>query len=539
MATINATKGKTPKVKVEGHTNYDGGLSFDVTNPVNRLRMMAASCFFGEPQYYVDGGMKSKSGKINNGLTPSMMDHLVNVLKGIVTPKDTNGHTTVSAMEKVIDEALDFDIEQTLQIAVALRNEDLIRTTPQVILVRAANHPKQKGTGLVMKYAAEIMLRMDEPAVQMAYQIHTYGRKGIPNSLKKAWKQKLETSNDYTLAKYRMESRMVKTIDVVRLSHARNESIDKLVSGELKLDNNTWESLISGAGSTKENWEKAVDVMGHMALLRNLRNLVQNGVSHDKYSQKLLDGVEDGKQLPFRYYSAYNMLKEASAPLSVQASVEACMEKSIANLPRLKGNVASLCDNSGSAHGTMASSAGTVKVSTITNLTAVLTGMVTEGKATVFPFGDRLVEIKINPAKGIFAQTDAVEKLAKTVGGGTETGIWLFWDKAIKEKQHWDHVFVYSDMQAGHGGLYTNGTHAPTPEFTWNKGGYGRNTYVDVPALIAAYRKAVNPNVQVFLVQVAGYGDTIVPEIYDKTYILGGWSDGILKFADKVTKLNP
>lgn len=541
MTIVNKTKKTSLPITIEADTNFMGGPSFALSNPLSKLRMMAASCFFGEPQYYVDGGMKSRSGKINSGITNSQMDHLMSVLVGLVTPKETSGKTSSEALETVIDEALDFDIEGTLKIAALLRNEDMIRTTPQVILVRAANHPSSKGTGLIRAYSSLITQRLDEPAVQMAYHLYRFG-KVIPNSLKKAWADKLSSAKEWQLAKYRMESRQVKTIDVVRVSHANSPAIDKLVYDKLKLDNSTWESMISDKGSNKETWTQAVDVMGHMALLRNLRNLVKNDVPHSLYKQKLIDGVEGGKQLPFRYYSAYNMLKEASAPLAVQAAVEECMEVAVANLPRFQGKVAALCDNSGSAHGTMTSSAGTVKVSTIANLTAVLTGMVTDGEATVYPFGDRLKSVKIEPSKGIFAQLDNVEKVARTVGGGTETGVWLFWDNAIKNKQHFDHVFVYSDMQAGHGGLFTSPSHQPTPEFVWGgkSSGWGRrSSYVDVPALIAAYRKKVNPNVQVYLVQVAGYDGSMVPEIYDKTYIMGGWSDGILKFAHKVTQINP
>lgn len=83
-------------------------------------------------------------------------------------------------------------------------------------------------------------------------------------------------------------------------------------------------------------------------------------------------------------------------------------------------------------------------------------------------------------------------------------------------------------MQCGHGGLYGQNPR-DYKDFKWMG-----SQYIDVPKLIAAYRRAVNPNVQVFLVQIAGYQDVIVPEFYDKTYILGGWSDSILRFAAKV-----
>ena len=55
--------------------------------------------------------------------------------------------------------------------------------------------------------------------------------------------------------------------------------------------------------------------------------------------------------------------------------------------------------------------------------------------------------------------------------------------------------------------------------------------------LVAAYRAEVNPKVHVHLVQVAGYQDTIVPEHYDRTTILGGWGDGLLRFAAELARL--
>lgn len=47
----------------------------------------------------------------------------------------------------------------------------------------------------------------------------------------------------------------------------------------------------------------------------------------------------------------------------------------------------------------------------------------------------------------------------------------------------------------------------------------------------------MNPNVLVYLVQVAGYKDTIVPEVYNKTFILGGWGDGILRYAANMAEV--
>lgn len=44
----------------------------------------------------------------------------------------------------------------------------------------------------------------------------------------------LESRNEYQVAKYRMETRAYKTLDV-NLVHAKSDVIDKLMKGELKL----------------------------------------------------------------------------------------------------------------------------------------------------------------------------------------------------------------------------------------------------------------------------------------------------------------
>jgi hypothetical protein len=166
-----------------------------------------------------------------------------------------------------------------------------------------------------------------------------------------------------------------------------------------------------------------------------------------------------------------------------------------------------------------------MSIASIGNLMGVITGRCSD-VSEVGVFGDRFKSFAVRNKASIFDQVQKAETLANGIGAGTEHGIWLFWDKVIKERQHWDNVFVYSDMQAGHGGLYGHGSHCYR-DFVWRD----RGAYIDVPKLIGRYRRDVNPDVNVFLVQIAGYQDTIVPEFYDRTYILGGWSEKILDFA--------
>lgn len=530
MSTINKVRSKAHRAD-GSHLNWMGGRSWSITNPLTQLRVAASSCFFGEPMYYHDeSGAKAKRAagpRVARSISDGDLTHLRETLHAI-DPSGWRALSPAELIESAVDSALSHDPEGTLIEAARLRNDEHIRTTPQVILVRAANHATVKGTGLVRRYAHEIVKRGDEPAVGLAYQLHRYG-KPVPNSLKRAWAAALAGANDYGLAKYRMESRAVKTVDVVNLVHAKSSSVDKLMKGELTASGRTWEAIISAKGSTKSAWSEAIAVMGHMALLRNLRNLLQAGVSVDRFASKLIDGAKDGQQLPFRYYSAYRAVEDLAPPALLDV-IEECLERSFGALPRFEGRVASLCDNSGSAQGTATSSMGSMRVSTIANLTGVIAGRCAD-EGWLGVFGDRLEMSQVRKRASVFDALKAAEASAKGIGQSTENGIWLFWDKAIRAREHWDTVFVFSDMQAGHGGLYGTSP-AAYKDFAW-RGGH----HIDVAKLIAAYRAKVNPEVEVFLVQVAGYQDVIVPEFYDRTYILGGWGEGLLRFAAAMRSL--
>lgn len=536
MSTVNKTRTSVRAPTESGHQNFMGGVSYTPSNPLVLLRMAAASTFFGEPTYYADGVARGTLPLPAQALTPATQTHLRQTLQQ-VTPADWSQLGPVALMEQAIDAALAFDAEGTLQLAVALRQEDLIRVTPQVIMVRAAHHAAVRGRGLIRQYAPAILQRADEPATQLAYHNSTYGKQTpVPNALKKAWRNYLGTLSAYAVAKYQQASRVTKLVDVVNMCRPKSAVIDKLMKGTLGVSQATWESLVSAQGSTKEAWAEALEKFlmnpkGHMALLRNLRNLHQHGLLSPRALEALIDGAPTGKQLPFRYYAAYRELEAASASGPVLDAVEACLKQSLGNLPTFQGKVMSLVDNSGSAQGATTSAMGTMKVSTIGNLSGILTGMAAD-EGWLGVFGNKLTRIPVRKSASVFDQVNTAEYAAETIGGDTENGIWLFFKEALAKKEHWDHIFVYSDMQAGHGGLFglEPGDYA---QYTFP----GKAHYIDVARLVRAYREQVNPKVMVYLVQTAGYKDTLVPEFYDRTFILGGWGPGILKFAHVMQSL--
>ena len=147
-------------------------------------------------------------------------------------------------------------------------------------------------------------------------------------------------------------------------------------------------------------------------------------------------------------------------------------------------------------------------------------------------FGDKLIISPVSKRNGVLTQTQKLnQNRGRDVGLATENGIWLFLEKAIREKEHWDNIFIFSDMQAGHGGLY--GTEDGAAKYT--KQGYScYGKMIDVAKLINAYRSQVNPKVNVFSVQTAGYNNVVVPEYGYRTTILHGWTGKEIIFANEM-----
>ncbi len=65
----------------------------------------------------------------------------------------------------------------------------------------------------------------------------------------------------------------------------------------------------------------------------------------------------------------------------------------------------------------------------------------------------------------------------------------------------------------------------------------GRGYYINVFQLIMEYRQKVNPYVNVFSIQTAGYNNICIPEYAYRTCILYGWTGKELLFARKMIDL--
>ena len=156
-------------------------------------------------------------------------------------------------------------------------------------------------------------------------------------------------------------------------------------------------------------------------------------------------------------------------------------------------------------------------------------------------FGDRLLEYEVDKSKTILQQYDEINILAggrgTHVGGGTENGLWLFYKRSMEnpDKYRFDHFFCYSDMQAGHGGLY--GIDPELKDWEFKNARSSSQKYIDLLKLLENYRNTINPRMSCFTVQTAGYNDSIMPENLYRGAILAGWTGREVLYADKVLKL--
>lgn len=560
--------------------NFMGGVSFKL-DPLRSLKIVMTSMICGESQYYRINPQYDYKNKENT-------EHLI--FKDMYELNDKSKNTANDYVANIIRDALNYDYEGTLSFIDELRNKFLMRLNPQIILVCALHHPNRvefnkKHPNKFRKIMWESSQIPKDWCTQ--YELLKEYNKPIPSIWKRVISKKLENISAYHAVKYingsksgnkkntdtvknskkvsKKVSNKVSIVDLIRITHPRgskNPIIDQIVktgkflSEDAAID--TWERLRS-QGKTWVQIINTIDIP-HMALLRNLRNILQEfterineKIEDDSIKEMCLDvlaslqcGVIGGKQFPFRYYSAYRALKTAkdlNPELLNLALVclENCMTISLSTIPALKGRVDCLTDNSGSANGTLNSAYGSVKVSEIANLSSLITAFRSEEGGSVWVFGDRLKEYVVDKSKGILEQLEIINDIGSGIGGCTETGVWLFWRDAINNSVKLDNVFIYSDMQAGYSGLYALSDqkkdmmelNAISP----SKLSSHYQNYVDVLSLVKTYRERVNNKVNVFSVQVAGYDNAILPDILYRGAILSGWTGKEASMAHEMIKL--
>jgi len=546
----------------EKHVNFMGEESYELFNPIRRLMMPLLSGFLGQPSYYMPTSEEKGCG--NQKIFDVLKEHLI-------LPKYF-GVSRQKVFYDAANEALDYDFGETLKLAVRARNEWFMRKSPAQLLAIAASHSKrtefnEKNPKEFRRVVMECCpLPGDMVSILDSWKALHGSKAKFPSVLKRAFEDRLSEITAYHCGKYPKQ-----IIDITRISHPSKKvvaatNLDPLLTnGTVELDDEdtTWEKHRSQGKSWTETLAAMNNRMPHMAALRNICGVARSDPGEtfmQEYCDMVLSGVKGGKQFPFRYISAHDTMKrqleeteeteekgrKKRQPINAKYApiildcLEKCLQASMDNYPKLDGSTMVLSDNSGSAHGTFTSTYGRTTVSDIGNLSALFTALSCTGRGTVGVFGDRLIEYEVDKSRSILEQYEEIRTLGGQVGQGTENGVWVFFKNAFANPQDYkfDYWFCYSDMQVGHGELYGNEPEIEKGQWNWaSKPASARNVYINVHSLVNEYRKTINPRLNTFMVQTAGYVDSALPESTYRGAVLSGWTGNEVIYAKEITKL--
>lgn len=381
--------------------------------------------------------------------------------------------------------------------------------------------------------------RADEPAEMLGYWLSRYGKK-LPMPVKRGIADAAtRLYNERAALKYDGD-KAIRMGDVIELTHPKPSApwqsalFEYLISkrhnrarlstealpavtrrvlleavpradrraqiGVLEADGTTWEWASSWIGGKLDAafWEAMIPNMGYMALLRNLRNFDEAGVSDlvaADVAHRLADADEVAKsrQLPLRFYSAYRAVRS----LRWHWPLEQAINHSLANVPALKGCTLVMVDCSGSMDDALSAKSDLRRRDAASMFGAALA--LRAESVTLLAYADTGVAI-LAPKGG------SVLPLAQSVSGATNGGTRTLDILAANHAGH-DRVVILTDEQA----------FAPDGSFTGYFGGYG---------LRAEHRPDVAAiPCPIYTFNLAGYAAGHLPSGSRNRHTFGGLTD--------------
>lgn len=364
-----------------------------------------------------------------------------------------------------------------------LRRSMQMRSAP---IVLAAEYLKAGGPK-PRRVVDSALDRADEPAEMLAYWAQEYG-KNYPQPLKrgvadaclrlyteraalkydglgKSWRMgdvielthpKPESPEQTTLFRYLLDQRHHKdgaprleaeTLPLVLSNHAlENLPAEERRAVLAELDRLgkagfTWERL-SGwlpGGMDKEAWEAIIPSMGYMALLRNLRNFDEAGVSDEvaeKVARKLSDPdeVARSRQFPYRFLAA----SKENIDLRWSQALEQAARLSCANLPAYEGMTLVFADVSGSMDAPLSARSKVMRWEIAFLFASALALKGNDARLVAFATDSAELEIDRSILRGV----ERARKYQGRLGIGTE-----FFPAFERHNQNEDRLVVFSDMQ--------------------------------------------------------------------------------------------
>ncbi len=230
------------------------------------------------------------------------------------------------------------------QLAVEARERMKLRHAPLLLVREMARHKTHRAL------VADTLERVIQRADELAEFVAIYWKDGhapLSGQVKKGLAAAFPKFDEYALAKYDRAG-IVRLRDVLFLCHAkpRDEAQaalwKRLIAGEL-VTPDTWEVALSGGADKREAWERLLSErkLGALALLRNLRNMKEAGVSEGLVLDAL-HRMKTDRVLPFRFIAAARYAPQW------EDALEQAMFSCVESAAKLKGKTVLLVDVSGS-----------------------------------------------------------------------------------------------------------------------------------------------------------------------------------------------
>lgn len=440
------------------------------------------------------------------------------------------------------------------KLAVYARTKMYMRSVPLVLVTELAK--LHSGDDLVARVTDGVVGRADEITELLACYELMNRRSGTKrlNRLSKQLQKGLTTAfnrfDEYQFAKYNRDG-AIKLRDALFLVHPKAKDelqqvlFNKIAGNTLKTPY-TWETELSALGQLnfdsdeakamafRAKWEELIGSgkLGYMALLRNLRNIQEAGVSYahfQKVCATLADAeqVAKAKQFPFRYLAAYRelinpvtnvpaqgMLKKLTALMQgsnkgytgeLLDALEKAVQASAANIKGFdhETRVLLACDVSGSMQ-----KAVSAKSKVLLYDVGLMLAMLLQSRCKnvqVGMFGDKWKMITV-PRTGILSGVQEFYRREGEVGYATNG--YLVVKDLLDRRLQMDKVMLFTDCQLWDG----RSTGAQHIEFYWNR-----------------YKTQVAPGAKLYLFDLAGYGHAPLRLLQNDVYLIAGWSDKVFE----------
>lgn len=446
----------------------------------------------------------------------------------------------------------------TVQFLAWLRNGANMRSASLVGALEAAKAMVDAGVPGSRQAVKAVLQRADEPGEAIAYWHAHYGRK-IPQPVKRGIADAVNRLyTEDSLLKYDTASKGVRFGDVIELTHPSTdqqwrsdlyryaidrrhgradgkcpgllpvilhnntlratEDIEQWLDPEaLKRAGMTWEDALSAVGSKVDKaklWEAMIPSMGYMALLRNLRNFDEAGISAESVAYvvaKLSDPeqVARSKQFPYRFLAAYENLSS----LRYGPALEAALRQSLSNIPELPGRTLVLVDTSDSMSGGGFSKKSTMTPAKAARIFGTALAIRNPGRVDLYGFGDRPYSVNVPKGADMLPTLKRFEQAEGSGGYGTNIGGSLRQTFAGH-----DRVFIISDMQ----------TMTSLADYdSGNRWGY--SSYAERQE--NGIDKYVKPETYVYGFNLGGYGNTQVNTTKARRWEFGSLGDTMFKLV--------